>query len=92
MVNKSVISCLCILGFFTGWGALQSVPGLGTQAIAQGCHPSYVGVCIAPGNSDVDCAGGSGNGPRYARGPFRVVGFDQYRLDRDRDGIGCERG
>ena len=60
------------------------------QAEAQSCHPSYEGVCIAPGNSDVDCAGGSGNGPRYARGPFRVVGTDQYRLDGDRDGIGCE--
>jgi len=60
------------------------------QAAAQSCHSSYVGICIAPGNSDVDCAGGRGNGPRYAQGPFRVVGPDQYGLDRDRDGIGCE--
>ena len=40
--------------------------------------------------SDVDCAGGSGNGPAYVTGPVRVVGVDIYDLDRDRDGIGCE--
>nr|WP_155734906.1 excalibur calcium-binding domain-containing protein [Rhodovulum sulfidophilum] len=53
------------------------------------CHPSYSGACV-PIASDVDCAGGSGNGPAYVRGPFRVVGPDVYRLDRDRDGIACE--
>jgi hypothetical protein len=52
------------------------------------CHPSYV-PCIEPG-SDVDCAGGSGNGPRYVEGPVQVVGPDDYGLDSDRDGIGCE--
>lgn len=53
------------------------------------CHPSYEGKCV-PFASDVDCAGGSGNGPAYVRGPVRVVGRDVYRLDRDHDGIGCE--
>ncbi|WP_353339784.1 SH3 domain-containing protein [Pelagimonas sp. KU-00592-HH] len=53
------------------------------------CHPSYEGKCV-PIASDVDCAGGSGNGPAYVRGPVRVVGPDVYRLDRDRDGYGCE--
>ncbi|MEJ6640456.1 MAG: excalibur calcium-binding domain-containing protein [Octadecabacter sp.] len=24
------------------------------------------------------------------RGPVRVIGRDVYRLDRDKDGIGCE--
>lgn len=56
---------------------------------ASGCHPSYEGRCV-PIASDVDCAGGSGNGPAYVRGPVRVVGPDVYRLDRDGDGIGCE--
>lgn len=42
--------------------------------------------------SDVDCAGGSGNGPAYVQGPVRVVGRDIYGLDRDNDGIGCENG
>lgn len=40
--------------------------------------------------SDVDCAGGSGDGPAYVRGPVRVIGKDIYRLDHDGDGIGCE--
>lgn len=53
------------------------------------CHPSYSGACV-PIASDVDCAGGSGNGPAYVRGPVRVIGRDVYGLDRDKDGIGCE--
>jgi hypothetical protein len=40
--------------------------------------------------SDVDCAGGSGNGPAYVQGPVRVVGRDIYGLDADGDGIGCD--
>lgn len=53
------------------------------------CDPNYTGACV-PIASDVDCAGGSGNGPAYVRGPVRVVGRDIYGLDRDGDGIGCE--
>ncbi|WP_084812484.1 excalibur calcium-binding domain-containing protein [Jannaschia sp. CCS1] len=60
-------------------------------ANGQACHSSYVNVCISPTGGDVDCAGGNGNGPRYVRGPVRVVGPDTYRLDRDGDGIACER-
>jgi resuscitation-promoting factor RpfB len=43
--------------------------------------------------SDVDCAGGSGNGPKYVTGPItvKVIGVDPYRLDADNDGIGCEK-
>lgn len=52
------------------------------------CHPSY-DPCV-PIASDVDCAGGSGNGPVYIEGPIRVIGPDEYGLDRDGDGIGCE--
>jgi endonuclease YncB( thermonuclease family) len=51
------------------------------------CTPGYE-PCIPLGD-DVDCAGGSGNGPRYT-GPVRVSGPDVYDLDRDRDGLGCE--
>jgi hypothetical protein len=39
--------------------------------------------------SDVDCLGGSGNGPEYV-GTVSVIGFDEYDLDRDADGVGCE--
>ena len=52
------------------------------------CDPNY-SPCV-PIASDVDCAGGSGNGPAYVKGPVRVIGKDIYGLDRDRDGIGCE--
>jgi hypothetical protein len=54
----------------------------------QACTPGY-DPCIPPG-PDVDCAGGSGDGPRYVEGPIRVTGSDPYGLDRDHDGIGCE--
>jgi hypothetical protein len=57
----------------------------------QKCDPAYKGRCLKPNVSDYDCAGGSGNGPYYVSGPFRVVGKDHYRLDADHDGIACER-
>jgi hypothetical protein len=54
-----------------------------------GCDPNYGGGCV-PIDSDVDCAGGSGNGPSYVKGPVTVIGSDIYDLDRDNDGIGCD--
>ena len=59
-------------------------------AWAAGCDPNYTGACV-PISSDVDCAGGSGNGPAYVEGPVYVVGTDIYDLDRDNDGVACER-
>ncbi|MBF6182469.1 hypothetical protein IU481_29010 [Nocardia otitidiscaviarum] len=56
-------------------------------ARASQCHASY-DPCL-PITSDVDCEGGSGNGPVYT-GRVRVIGPDEYGLDRDGDGIGCE--
>ena len=53
------------------------------------CDPNYSGGCV-PIASDVDCAGGTGNGPEYVRGPVRVIGIDIYDLDSDNDGLGCE--
>jgi hypothetical protein len=55
---------------------------------AQNCDPNYSG-CV-PIASDVDCAGGSGDGPAYVTGPIRVIGTDIYDLDGDSDGIACE--
>ncbi|CDO06895.1 hypothetical protein C1S82_26840 [Mycolicibacterium cosmeticum] len=52
------------------------------------CDPNYSG-CV-PIASDVDCAGGSGNGPEYVQGPIQVTGRDIYDLDRDGDGIACD--
>ncbi|WP_298557296.1 hypothetical protein [uncultured Aliiroseovarius sp.] len=68
--------------------SLLSFP-FASSAIAQPCDPNYTGACV-PIASDVDCAGGSGNGPAYVRGPVKVVGKDIYGLDRDKDGIGCD--
>jgi resuscitation-promoting factor RpfB len=64
------------------------VIAIGTKQV-QHCDPNYSGACV-PIASDVDCAGGSGNGPAYVQGPVRVVGTDIYGLDSDGDGIGCE--
>jgi resuscitation-promoting factor RpfB len=52
------------------------------------CDQNYSG-CV-PVASDVDCAGGRGDGPEYVKGPVKVIGKDIYRLDRDGNGIGCE--
>jgi hypothetical protein len=54
------------------------------------CDPNYADACV-PIASDVDCGGGSGNGPAYFYGTARVVGSDIYDLDRDNDGIACEK-
>jgi len=54
------------------------------------CNSNYADACV-PNASDVDCAGGSGNGPAYVNGPLRVVGADVYDLDRDGDGIACDK-
>jgi hypothetical protein len=66
-----------------------------TKVIAVGtksepaCDPNYSGKCV-PIASDVDCGGGSGNGPAYVYGVVRVIGTDVYDLDRDNDGYGCD--
>ncbi|RXZ51646.1 G5 domain-containing protein [Agromyces binzhouensis] len=58
-------------------------------AAPSGCDPNYEWACV-PIASDVDCAGGSGNGPEYVWGPVHVIGSDIYDLDRDGDGVGCD--
>ena len=61
-----------------------------TTSAAGRCDPNYSGACV-PVDSDVDCAGGSGNGPSYVSAKrFQVVGDDIYGLDSDNDGIACE--
>jgi hypothetical protein len=63
-----------------------------TTRPARNCDPSYPDVCLDPNAVDYDCAGGSGNGPRYVSGPIRVRPPDPFDLDREGDGWGCERG
>jgi hypothetical protein len=63
-------------------------PPAASAPVSGGCDPNYSG-CV-PIASDVDCEGGSGNGPAYVRGPVTVIGSDIYGLDNDSDGVGCE--
>jgi hypothetical protein len=67
---------------------VTQVVRVGTKA-TQRCDPNYIGACV-PIASDVDCAGGSGDGPAYVRGPVTVIGKDIYDLDRNGDGMACE--
>ncbi|MCS5713471.1 G5 domain-containing protein [Herbiconiux sp. CPCC 205716] len=74
-------------------GSLQPAPPPAPEAAPApeggGCDPNYAGGCV-PIDSDVDCPGGSGNGPSYAPGPVQVIGSDIYDLDRDGDGWACD--
>ena len=63
-------------------------PSRNLEPKSSGCDSNYDG-CV-PIASDVDCGGGSGNGPAYVSGPVQVTGTDKYGLDNDKDGIGCE--
>ncbi|WP_405094465.1 G5 domain-containing protein [Micromonospora sp. NBC_01412] len=67
--------------------AVTQVVAVGTKRERR-CDPNYGG-CV-PIASDVDCAGGSGNGPAYVTGPIEVIGDDIYDLDRDNDGYACD--
>ena len=80
-VTKAPVSKVILLGTYVA-------PPPVVQRQPSSCDPNYSG-CV-PIASDVDCAGGSGNGPAYASGPIRVIGSDIYDLDRDSDGIACE--
>ncbi len=56
-----------------------------TEQPETGCHPSYT-PCL-PVVDDLDCPEVKDLG----RAPVRVIGNDQYRLDGDDDGVGCEK-
>ncbi len=54
------------------------------------CHPSYGPPCLEPNIGDWDCTGG--DGPNITSGPVFVHGPDEYDLDPDHNGVGCEEG
>lgn len=53
-----------------------------------GCNKNYSG-CLKVNAWDYDCRWGSWNGPNYT-GKVKVLWYDEYGLDRDNDGWGCE--
>ena len=57
-------------------------------AAVSNCNQNYSG-CLRADASDYDCEGGSGDGPYYT-GTVQVIGYDEYGLDRDGDGTGCD--
>ncbi len=63
-------------------GGVLSAPsgGGGGGGGGGGCHPSY-SPCVPTGR-DYDCG--------ELGGPYTVTGPDEYRLDGDNDGVGCE--
>lgn len=60
-----------------------------SSTMTPACHTSYRGTCVPVGVVDVDCRGGSDDGPYYV-GEVTVIGPDVYGLDPDGDGVGCE--
>jgi hypothetical protein len=93
-VRKTIttIALAVVLGI-TGLGSTLSASATNesVQARRVSCTPGYM-PCIPNRASDVDCYGGSGNGPRYTRAGvvYRVRGADRYGLDADNDHRGCE--
>ena len=73
-----------------GYAHDASTTPLAVTARRRRCDRNYSGRCLRPNVRDYDCAGGSGDGPRYVSGPFSVVGYDRYGLDSDGDGVACE--
>ena len=77
-----------------GFGVAASTAPVDTASTFEtaGCTPGY-SPCIRNKRSDVDCYGGSGNGPRYTKPGvvYQVRGSDRYGLDADNDGKGCEK-
>lgn len=66
----------------------KAPPGGGDAGSGGNCTPGY-SPCLSQA-SDWDCAGGSGDGPKYVNGTVNVSGSDPYGLDADNDGVGCE--
>jgi endonuclease YncB( thermonuclease family) len=50
------------------------------------CDPNYAG-CVPASSSDLDCP----DIKRLGLAPVKVIGSDVHKLDRDGDGIGCDK-
>ena len=56
------------------------------NSVGENCDPNYQG-CVPATPPDLDCP----DIKRLGLAPVRVIGVDVHRLDRDGDGIGCDR-
>lgn len=70
----------------TGPGSAAAAAPARSAPPAKACDPNYAGGCVPPPPPDLDCDDIRALGIA----PVRVVGADPHRLDRDRDGLGCE--
>jgi hypothetical protein len=69
-----------------GVGCEGSGSGGGGGGGGGGCDPSYPEDCIPPPPPDLNC------GDSSVPNNVKVVQPDPHRLDRDKDGVGCEGG
>ena len=90
LIAQLAATVLCAIALGGCNGGVDPANGSSSGGSGSGCDPNYKGACLDPNASDYDCAGGSGNGPKYVEGPVQVVGSDTYGLDRDGDGTGCD--
>lgn len=69
---------------FTAISAASIIPAAAaTQQADPGCHAAYV-QCLPP-DHDVDC-----KADKLPPIQLKQIGVDPYRLDRNKNGIGCE--
>ncbi len=61
----------------------SSEPSDSEQTQDSNCDPSYPDVCIAPAPPDLDCRD-------ISEQNFQAKAPDPHKLDRDKDGVGCE--
>lgn len=87
MAMRRKLSCV-YLALVTLLASAAFLPDAAAHNKGKHCTKGYK-PCLHPA-SDYDCAGGSGNGPKYVSGTVKVTGSDPYGLDADNDGIGCE--
>ena len=64
-------------------------PDLVTAVHGNRCNANYTGLCL-PLEEDVDCLPGDGDGPWFVDQVVVVAGQDEFGLDDDGDGFGCE--
>ena len=88
-VTREPVTEVTTIGTYVAPPPPAAPPAAGPEQQPAGCDTNYSDGCV-PIDSDVDCAGGSGDGPSYFSGTARVTGSDVYRLDADHDGIACE--